>query len=141
MLESPNLHCLNCGICCEETRMELSVDDIKRLEEKGFRLEDFTVQNDGVTQLRNVGGYCYFYNRAEKKCKIYEDKPIGCCIYPVVYLVNDGMIVDELCPMGQTISEHELMTKGKTLDTLLKKIDSETCQTLSVSGNHKPFVL
>jgi len=119
------LHCLNCGICCEETMMELSVDDIKRLEDKGFRLEDFTVQNDGVTQLRNVGGYCYFYNRADKKCKVYADKPIGCCIYPVVYLVNEGMIVDELCPMGQKISRHELMKKGKTLDELLKKIDCE----------------
>jgi Fe-S-cluster containining protein len=105
--------------------MELSVDDIKRLEKKGFRLEDFTVQTDGVTQLRNVGGYCYFYNRADKKCKIYYDKPIGCCIYPVVYLVNEGMIVDELCPMWQTISRHELMTKGKTLEKLLKKIDCE----------------
>jgi Fe-S-cluster containining protein len=106
--------------------MELSVDDIKRLEKKGFRLEDFTVQNDdGATQLRNVGGYCYFYNPADKKCQIYEDRPIGCCVYPVVYLVNEGMIVDELCPMGQTIPKHELMTKGKTLDQLLKKLNYE----------------
>jgi len=105
--------------------MELSLDDIKRLEKKGFRLEDFTVQNDGVTQLRNVGGYCYFYNRADKKCTIYEDKPIGCSIYPVVYLVNEGMIIDELCPMGKTISKHELMTKGKALDQLLKKLNYE----------------
>ena len=135
------MHCLNCGICCEETMMELSVDDIKRLEEKGFRLEEFTVQYDGVTQLRNVGGFCYFYSRDDKKCQIYEDKPIGCCIYPVVYLVNEGMIVDELCPMGQTISKHELMTKGKTLDKLLKKIDPGNYPTLSVSANRKPLLL
>lgn len=119
------MQCSHCGICCEETMMELSLDDIKRLEKKGFRLEDFTVQNDGVTQLRNVGGYCYFYNRADKKCTIYEDKPIGCSIYPVVYLVNEGMIIDELCPMGKTISKHELMTKGKALDQLLKKLNYE----------------
>jgi uncharacterized protein len=121
--------------------MELSADDIKRLEAKGFRLENFTVQNDGVIQLRNVGGFCYFYNRDDKKCQVYEDKPIGCCSYPVVYLVNEGMIVDELCPMGQTISKHELTTKGKTLDKLLKRIDYENYQTLSVSGNRKPFLL
>jgi Fe-S-cluster containining protein len=133
MLERLNLHCVNCGICCEETMMELSVDDIKRLEDKGFRLEDFTVQNDSITQIRNVGGFCYFYNRYEKNCQIYEDKPIGCCIYPVVYRVNVGTIaVDELCPMGKTISKHELMTKGKTLDTLLKKIDRENQQTFRV---------
>jgi Fe-S-cluster containining protein len=70
--------------------MELSVADIKRIETKGFHLEDFAVQNDdGGTQLRNVGGYCYFYSQADKKCKIYEDKPIGCCIYPVMYLINE----------------------------------------------------
>ena len=132
MLERPDLHCLKCGICCEETMMELSVDDIKRLEAKGFRLEDFTVQKDGVTQLRNVGGYCYFYSQADKRCQIYEERPMGCRIYPVVYLVNEGMIVDELCPMGQTIPKHELMIKGKTLDILLKKIDCENNQTFRV---------
>ena len=35
------------------------------------------------------------------------------------------MVVDELCPMGQTISKQELITKGKILDELLKKIDAE----------------
>ena len=121
--------------------MELSIDDISMLEQKGFRLEEFTVQNDGSTQLKNVGGYCYFYNQADKKCQIYANKPIGCSIYPVVYLVNEGMVVDDICPMGQTISKHELMTKGKTLDNLLKKIDNENYQELSTPGKHKPFLL
>jgi len=34
-------------------------------------------------------------------------------------------MVDELCPMGQTIPEQELRTKGKILDKLLKKMDNE----------------
>jgi Fe-S-cluster containining protein len=121
--------------------MELSVDDIKRLEANGFHSKEFTVQNGGVTQLRNVAGYCYFYNRDDENCGIYEDKPIGCCIYPVVYLVNNCMIVDELCPMGQTISKNELMIKGETLYKLIKKIDDENCPTLSMFGNGKPFLL
>ena len=115
----------NCGICCEETMMELSSEDIERLEEKGYRLEEFAVVDDGVTRLRNVDGYCYFYSRADKKCRIYKDRPLGCYLYPVVYLANEGAIVDELCPMGQTISEQELRTKGKILEKHLKKIDSE----------------
>ena len=115
----------NCGICCEETMMELSSEDIERLEEKGYRLEEFAVVDDGVTRLRNVDGYCYFYSRADKKCRIYKDRPLGCYLYPVVYLANEGAIIDELCPMGQTISEQELRTKGKILEKHLKKIDSE----------------
>ena len=122
------MRCSNCGICCEETEMELSSEDIERLEENGYRLEEFAVIADGVARLRNVDGYCYFYSRADKKCRIYKDRPVGCYLYPVVYLANEGAIVDELCPMGQTISEQELRTKGKILDKLLKKIDNESAR-------------
>ena len=121
----PGVRCSNCGICCKETMMELSSEDIERLERKGYHLKEFSVKNDGVTQLRNVNGYCYFYNRANGKCKIYEVRPVGCYLYPVVYLANEGAIVDDLCPMDQTISEQELRTKGKILNQLLKKLDNE----------------
>ena len=105
--------------------MELSDSDIERLMKAGFRREEFTLVSDGVTQLRNVGGWCYFYNLADKRCQVYEKKPLGCHIYPVVYLQNEGVIVDELCPMRQTVSKRELRTKGKILIKLLKKIDTE----------------
>jgi len=105
--------------------MELSSKDIKRLEETGYRLEEFAVIDGGVTRLRNVNGWCYFYSLADKKCRIYRKRPFGCYLYPVVYLVNEGAMVDKLCPMGQTISEQEFRTKGKILDKLLKKMDNE----------------
>jgi Fe-S-cluster containining protein len=105
--------------------MELSSDDIKRLEEAGYRREEFAVMDDGVIRLRNVDGRCYFYSLADKKCRVYGKRPLGCYLYPVVYLVNEGAIVDELCPMGQTISEQERRTKAKILDKLLKKMDTE----------------
>ena len=105
--------------------MELSREDVKRLEETGYPLEEFAVIGDGVTRLRNVDGRCYFYSRADKRCQIYRKRPLGCYLYPVAYLADEGAIVDELCPMGQTISEKELRTKGKTLNQLLEKIDNE----------------
>jgi len=105
--------------------MELSNKDIKRLVEAGYRLEEFAVMDDGVTRLKNVDGWCYFYSLADKKCQVYEKRPLGCYLYPVVYLANEGAMVDELCPMGQTISEQELRTKAKILDKLLKKMDDE----------------
>jgi len=111
--------------CCEKTEMELSSEDIERLEEAGYRLEEFAVIEDGVTRLRNVDGCCYFYSLAEKRCRIYGKRPLGCYLYPVVYLVNEGAMVDELCPMGQTISEQELRTKAKILVKLLQKMDNE----------------
>jgi hypothetical protein len=50
------VRCSNCGICCEETMMELSNKDIERLEVKGYRLKEFTIIDDGVARLRNVDG-------------------------------------------------------------------------------------
>jgi Fe-S-cluster containining protein len=105
--------------------MELSSKDIKRLEEAGYRREQFAIIDDDVTRLRNVDGWCYFYSTAEKRCRIYRKRPLGCYLYPIVYLVNEGAMVDEFCPMGQTISEQELRTKEKILNKLLEKIDSE----------------
>jgi Fe-S-cluster containining protein len=105
--------------------MALSSKDIERLEETGYRREEFAVIDDGVTRLRNVNGWCYFYSTADKKCRVYGKRSLGCYLYPVVYLVNEGAMVDELCPMGQTISEQELRTKGKILDKLLKKMNNE----------------
>jgi len=99
--------------------------DIERLEKKGYRLEEFAVIEEGMVLLRNVYGYCYFYSLTDKKCEIYEDRPLGCHIYPVMYMSNKSVTVDKLCPMGQTISEQELKTKRKILDQLVKTIDDE----------------
>jgi len=119
------VRCSNCGKCCEKTEMELSSKDVERFEEAGYRLEEFAVIDDGVTRLRNVDGCCYFYSTAKKRCRIYGKRPLGCYLYPVVYLANERAMIDELCPMGQTISEQELRTKAKILDKLLKKMDNE----------------
>ena len=105
--------------------MELSSDDVKRLEEAGYRRDEFAVLGDHVVRLRNVGGWCYFYSLADKNCRVYKIRPLGCRLYPVVYLADEGAMVDELCPMGYTVSERELRTKGKILVKLLKEMDSK----------------
>ena len=120
------MQCSNCGKCCEGTEMLLSKEDVKRLERLGFSREDFTASDvDGLTRLRNAGGWCYFYDPEEKKCKVYEYRPLGCFIYPVVYSNDEGVITDDFCPMNRTISKRELETKGQLLLKHLKKIMSE----------------
>jgi Fe-S-cluster containining protein len=105
--------------------MELSSDDVKRLEEAGYRQDEFAVLDSDAVRLRNVGGWCYFYSLAEKNCQVYRIRPLGCSLYPVVYLADEGAVVDELCPMGHTIPEKELRAKGRVLVDLLRRIDRE----------------
>jgi len=120
------MRCSKCGKCCERTEMLLSKEDIERLESVGFSREDFAVTGgDGLTRLRNVGEWCYFYDSEKKKCQVYEYRPLGCRIYPVVYSIDEGVITDELCPMRNTISKHELRMKEKILFKHLKKMADE----------------
>jgi Fe-S-cluster containining protein len=106
--------------------MLLSKEDIERLERVGFSREDFTVVcEDGLMRLRNAGEWCYFYNPAEKKCQVYEDRPLGCLLYPVIHSIKEEAIVDELCPAKYTVSKHELKMKTKILLNHLKKITSD----------------
>ena len=119
------MRCSNCGRCCEETQMELSSKDIERLEEAGYHREEFAVTDGNVIRLRNVNGWCFFYSLTDGKCQVYGKRPLGCYLYPVVYFVHEGVMVDELCPRGHTISEQELRSKGKILVNLLKMIDNE----------------
>ena len=119
------MRCSNCGRCCEETQMELSGSDIERLEKAGYHRGEFALVDNDAIQLRNVNRWCYFYNVTEKKCRVYQKRPLGCYLYPVVYLMDEGAVVDELCPMGNTVSERELRTKAKVLVKLLKEIDAE----------------
>jgi methyl coenzyme M reductase subunit D len=42
-----------------------------------------------------------------------------------VYLENKFVIIDELCPMGYTVSQQEFMKKEKIVEKFLKKLDNE----------------
>ena len=111
--------------------MELSEADIRRLEHAGYHRREFSVSGeDGLTRLRNLVGWCYFYDVSGEKCRVYHNRPLGCSIYPVVYSADDHVITtDELCPMRQTVTASELRTKGRILVDLLKSIDSAAKKT------------
>jgi len=85
-----------CVACCIETEMPLTEDDIKRIENLGFKRIDFTVESEGETRLKNRSNKCYFLE--DGKCMIYENRPEGCRIYPLVYDVDSHkFIYDQEC--------------------------------------------
>jgi hypothetical protein len=46
-------------------------------------------------------------------------------LYPVIYSMEDGIILDELCPMANTVSKKEIEAKGKKVLKLLEVMDRE----------------
>ncbi len=120
-----------CGKCCYETEMPLTEEDIERIERLGFKREEFVVEVDGIPQLRNVGGKCFFLDESNR-CRIYENRPIGCRIYPIVLDLESGRaVVDDICPKKDSISERDLKDAEAILKELVRKIYSLQLQRRS----------
>jgi|Deesub1362B_J571_1020462.scaffolds.fasta_scaffold73576_1 hypothetical protein len=115
---------LKCGKCCYDTEMPLTKGDVERITTSGFKLEDFSVVIDGVRRLRNVGGRCFFLQN--DRCKIYEHRPEGCRIYPLVLNEDGDVVVDDICPLKSKIEEkitEELAEKArKALERIIKEV-------------------
>ncbi len=107
--------------------MELCNADIARLERNGHNREDFVIRGvDGIPRLRNMNGYCFFYDHDRKRCMEYSRRPLGCVIYPVNLSSVDGEVtVDELCPEASSVSREEMDVNGRRLRMLLDTIANE----------------
>ena len=123
------MDCSNCGVCCTETEMLLCKKDIKRLEKKGFCQKQFVnFDKNGYALLKNRGGYCIFYDLKNRQCSIYEDRPSGCRVYPVILDEETGIILDDICQSRNTITLEEKRIKGKKVIRLLEIIDAEASE-------------
>jgi Fe-S-cluster containining protein len=106
--------------------MLLSEEDISRLEKIGYNRKHFVLYDkQGFAKLRNRRGYCFFYDLKKRSCKVYEYRPLGCRIYPVIYNEGEGVVVDKLCPMRDTVSKGELKRNCVEVMKLLHRIDEE----------------
>jgi uncharacterized protein len=123
------MDCSNCGVCCTETEMLLSKKDIKRLEKRGLCQNQFVnFDEKGYALLKNRGGYCIFYDLKNRKCGVYEDRPSGCRVYPVIFDEETGIILDDICQSRNTITLEEKKLKGKKVIRLLEIIDAEASE-------------
>jgi hypothetical protein len=106
--------------------MLLSQKDISRLEKLGFPKTYFVkFDRQGFAQLKNMDEYCVFYDRGNRRCSVYEHRPSGCRVYPVILDEETGIILDDICSERDTISVREKEVKGKKVIKLLEQIDAE----------------
>ena len=123
------MRCSNCGVCCTETEMLLSKKDIKRLESAGFNQNQFVkYDKQGYAQLKNLDGYCIFYDLKNRQCSVYVNRPAGCRVYPVILHEDSGIILDNICQSRESITLSEKKLKGQRVIKLLEVIDSEAME-------------
>ncbi|MHA1310076.1 MAG: YkgJ family cysteine cluster protein [Candidatus Helarchaeota archaeon] len=116
--EDLKLKCIKCGNCCKETEMEITNAEINKLESLGYVKDEFIVVEDGYQKLRNINGYCYFFNRNKNICKIYEFRPLGCKFYPIILNINNECEIDRDCSCYKDNNEIEI---PKEICNMLKK--------------------
>lgn len=115
----------HCITCCIETEMPLAEDDIERIEKLGYKRRDFAVEAEGETRLRNLAKSCFFLK--EDKCRIYDSRPEGCRIYPLVYDVDSHKFVfDTVCPHS---AEFKATREDKDrLKRLIRRLEREAAK-------------
>jgi hypothetical protein len=104
--------------------MQLSLDDIRRLEKLGYDRRAFVGITDGFYTLRNRNGACFFFNLESRSCRVYASRPEGCRYYPIIYSLDKGcpVIDDGECHRASTVTEHELKMTTPKLTRLISRI-------------------
>jgi Fe-S-cluster containining protein len=102
--------------------MPLTEADVAQLKRMGHDAIEFTVQAEGEVRLANVRGSCFFLENG--RCRVYEARPEGCRVYPVVYDERIyKFVLDPTCPHG---AEFSVTREDRDrLKRLLHRIDRE----------------
>jgi Fe-S-cluster containining protein len=100
--------CKNCGFCCQgESTISLSPEEISRiakylnLSEEEFQ-KLYTVKKGKYRiEMKTKDGYCIFFDKKTKKCKIHPVKPDKCKEWPLIPAVlknfENFKIVQQFC--------------------------------------------
>ena len=107
---SDNSPCVRkgCSMCCRETVMPITATEASKLSRRtGLSEEQFcSVDETGVRRLLNnqETKACVFLATtsslptAPGVCSVYDSRPLGCRMYPVILDNDDSAILDDLCP-------------------------------------------
>ncbi|MGC8835941.1 MAG: YkgJ family cysteine cluster protein [Infirmifilum sp.] len=119
--------CLTCGKCCMQTEMILTDQDVKQIEKLGYSRKYFTVWDGKFLRLRNEGGSCVFYDKSTGKCIIYQHRPSGCKLYPLIFDENKGLHLDPECPLVEDFANRteDLREAVKLMEKVLRDLEKE----------------
>jgi len=105
--------------------MFLSNEDIERIKGLGFATKFFITKRGGWLQLKNYSERCVFNNGVG--CTIYENRPEGCKLYPIIYDKDKNCVVlDEDCPHRDKFEISK--TSIQQVSDLVSRLECERAQ-------------
>ncbi len=113
--------------------MLLLDEDVDRISGLGYEESFFAAKSQGFKILRNSkAGRCVFHDG--KQCTIYESRPKGCELYPIIF-DEDSMtaVKDDLCPFREEFrlspnAKRELSDAYPRL--LAERLDRKRCKSI-----------
>jgi Fe-S-cluster containining protein len=83
--------------------MLLLTEDVRRLENQGFKEDFFIFKFRGFKKLKNSNGRCVFHDG--EQCIIYSNRPSGCRLYPIIFDEDlNRPVKDKFCPFRDEFS-------------------------------------
>jgi Fe-S-cluster containining protein len=85
--------CEDCKlICCQDANPPLTASRIKIVREffktNNFPLGDVFIAEEYIHPSADSGGFCFFYSKEDKKCRIHHVKPETCKAGPFTFDIN-----------------------------------------------------
>ena len=111
----------DCHACCVGTRMTLTEADLVRLERHGCR-PAYRRTKAGYLRLVNIDGHCAYLENC--RCSVYQARPEGCMLYPLVWDEENGRaVLDDFCP-----HRHEFEFTALDEDRLRRSVETEEAE-------------
>jgi Fe-S-cluster containining protein len=102
--------------------MLLTNSDIKRIQNQGYDTRFFIQEQDHWFILKNHQHRCVFHDKTQ--CTIYEHKPAGCTLYPIVFNKDHNQpIFDNECPSKTSFQMTE--TAKQNIICLVSTLEKE----------------
>ncbi len=114
-----NFKCQQCGSCCQgESTISLTSQDVQRiayflgLTEKEFLKKYAVIKSGGRIELKTRNGFCIFFDKDTRQCKVHPVKPEKCKEWPFVKAIFEDYdsfkIIKSSCPGLRNVTWEEL---------------------------------
>ncbi len=134
----PSRVCLQCDVCCRFPERDsllrpyFTAEEIRRAVARGIDPRHFPDPNGcQVSVVPNPSGegyLCPAFDPRTSHCRIYEDRPLDCQIYPLAVTWNDdrsGVVLgwDTKCPFMRDAVPPEILAYAGTVTAMLERDD------------------